>query len=638
MGTECKDAASSTSTSTSIINTFDYVIVGSGPSAIGILYGLLEGISTTSKDFDSSEESFSIAIIERGSGPPHDGTTHYPHRWYEAATSTSSDNNNSSSKSSVKLYPSKIMGRVMDIPVGQGLGGTSNINACLTLPPLQKDLKTWPEPYRSSLCSNARYIKRIMENNHVIQEYTSAVENNSSSSQHYNNNPFSQKKQDTKKVEFYTKVPTLVARDETTGQLVRRNYYDGLLKPLLKKYPHLKKYLYWFQGYEAQRVLLLKDDDDDDDDDDDGILTQTRRVIGVECISTTSMNNCRSKSDYEYRELHATRRTILCAGAIETPALLLVSKIGGEKEPLLCGGIGKHLRDQALLARVFLKSPSFQEKVGDQSSNGIVALGHLHNTNANSATSWGDSLDSTFQVAVTDSAADAYIIPSVVAMALRWKFQSNILMELVEIIYRCVKTVIHYAIIYTPVGWIIHHLTTTTMIFLMHPRSNGNVTISLKKYHIVPKGEPTRRRDVTIQADPKYLDDPRDVIALKSAWDVCHGLTSASSFEIFPHLLFSLLKPFGNKNFWFESYCRCFLLPYYHFSGTCAMKSRTHEGKNENPHWVVDPCLKLRGHNGLYICDASVFPGMISNPPALTCAALGLEFARMILDEHNIIE
>ncbi|OEU09477.1 FAD/NAD(P)-binding domain-containing protein [Fragilariopsis cylindrus CCMP1102] len=584
MGTECKDAASSTSTS--IINTFDYVIVGSGPSAIGILYGLLEGISTTSKDFDSSEESFSIAIIERGSGPPHDGTTHYPHRWYEAATSTSSDNNNSSSKSSVKLYPSKIMGRVMDIPVGQGLGGTSNINACLTLPPLQKDLKTWPEPYRSSLCSNARYIKRIMENNHVIQEYTSAVENNSSSSQHYNNNPFSQKKQDTKKVEFYTKVPTLVARDETTGQLVRRNYYDGLLKPLLKKYPHLKK----------------------------------------------------SKSDYEYRELHATRRTILCAGAIETPALLLVSKIGGEKEPLLCGGIGKHLRDQALLARVFLKSPSFQEKVGDQSSNGIVALGHLHNTNANSATSWGDSLDSTFQVAVTDSAADAYIIPSVVAMALRWKFQSNILMELVEIIYRCVKTVIHYAIIYTPVGWIIHHLTTTTMIFLMHPRSYGNVTISLKKYHIVPKGEPTRRRDVTIQADPKYLDDPRDVIALKSAWDVCHGLTSASSFEIFPHLLFSLLKPFGNKNFWFESYCRCFLLPYYHFSGTCAMKSRTHEGKNENPHWVVDPCLKLRGHNGLYICDASVFPGMISNPPALTCAALGLEFARMILDEHNIIE
>jgi choline dehydrogenase-like flavoprotein len=617
MSTECKY----TTSSTSIKNTFDYVIVGSGPSAIGILYGLLEGISTLSKD-SNSESLFSIAIVERGSGPPHDVTTHYPHRWYDAATSTTSSDNNSSTKSSVKLYPSKIMGRVMDIPVGQGLGGTSNINACLTLPPLQKDLETWPEPYRSSLCSNSKYIKRTMEKNHVIQ-YTSSVENSSS---RYNN-PFSQKNS---KVEFYTKVPTLVARDETTGKLVRRNYHDGLLEPLLKKYPHLKKYLYWFRGYEAQRVLLK--------DDDDG--TQTPRVIGVECIIST-MNDCSTtrSSCYEYREINATRRTILCAGAIETPALLLVSKIG-EKEPLLGCGIGKHLRDQALLARVFFKSPSLKEK-GDaqQSSNGIVALGHLHNANAKS-TGWGDSIDSTFQVAVTDAAADAYIIPSVVAMALRWKFQNSILMELVEIIYRCVKTVIHYAIIYTPVGWIIHHLTTTTMIFLMHPRSNGNVTISLKKGHIVPKEEPIRRRDVTIQADPKYLDDPRDVIALKSAWDVCHGLTSTSSFEIFPHIIFSLLKPFGNKNFWFESYCRCFLLPYYHFSGTCAMKSRTRGGENENPHWVVDPCLKLRGHNGLYICDASVFPTMISNPPALTCAALGLEFARMILveDEHNIIE
>jgi len=591
MGTEeCNNVPS--------IDTFDYVIVGSGPSATGILFGILEGISNAaiagnhSTTNDQPSSLFSIAIIERGSGPPHDVATHYPHRWYEAAIS------NGNSSKSVKLYPSKIMGRVMDIPVGQGLGGTSNINACLCVPPLQNDLKSWPEPYRSSICSSAKYIKNIMEDNKFIH-YTTSVENIC--------NPFPPKNT---KVEFYNKVPTLVVRDKKTGLLVRSNYHNSLLEPLLKKYPYLKKYIYWFRGYEAQRVLLKK---------------KSHKVIGVECMSTINSNDCRNKS--EYRKIYATRRTILCAGAIETPALLLVSKIG-EKEPL--SGIGEHLKDQAFLARVCFKSPSFEEKnTQSQSTNGIVALGHLHNVQSGQ-----NVIDSIFQVAIADSAADAYVIPPVVAGALRWKFQNIILMEFVETTFRCVVGILYWAIIYTPFSLIIRHLTTTTMLFLMHPKSDGNVTIIPKKEP--EKGEPIRRHDVTIQIDPKYLDDPRDMMALKSAWDVCHELTSSSSFELFPNLIFSFLKPFGTNNFWFESYCSCFLIPYYHFSGTCAMKSEAHE---ENSHWVVDSrTLKPRGYDGLYICDASVFPAMISNPPALTCASLGLEFARMILvEEHNRI-
>eukprot|EP00537_Pseudo-nitzschia_pungens_P017367 CAMPEP_0172402196 /NCGR_PEP_ID=MMETSP1061-20121228/53694_1 /TAXON_ID=37318 /ORGANISM="Pseudo-nitzschia pungens, Strain cf. pungens" /LENGTH=125 /DNA_ID=CAMNT_0013136107 /DNA_START=6 /DNA_END=380 /DNA_ORIENTATION=- len=116
--------------------------------------------------------------------------------------------------------------------------------------------------------------------------------------------------------------------------------------------------------------------------------------------------------------------------------------------------------------------------------------------------------------------------------------------------------------------------------------------------------------------------------ALKKAWDAFEMVTLRSSFELFPSPIFSALQPLQSKKFWFEVYCRYFLLPYYHYSGTCAMLSGSEN--EDNPDWVVDPYLRLRGHDGLYICDASVFPSMVSNPPALTCAALGYDFSRTI--------
>lgn len=566
----------------SVVDTFDYVIVGAGPSAVGILRGLLEEISKTSSTNDRLP--FSIAIVERGPGPPHDESTQDPRRWFEAANPSSG-----SSSKSVTLFPSTITGRVLDIPCGSGLGGTSNVNACICLPPLQQDLESWPEPYKSSLRSSAKYLKNIMERQKIIH-HTSMGNTYS---------PFSQKQSI---LEFYTTVPTTVKWDQTIAKPVRINYHDALLKPFLKQYPRLEKCLHWFRGYEAQR-LLLKDG--------------TTRVIGVECISTSNDHGP------VYREIHANRRVVLCAGAIGTPALLLVSDLG-DKESLL--GVGQNLQDQALLARVFMKSPLGEGE--PRSSNGIVALGHLKTSGKDCKRT-----SNVFQIAITDSVVNASIIPSAVAMALRWKFQNNSLMKLVENVFRCVRAIVHLIIIYTPLGFILHHLTTTTMIFLMHPLSKGSVVISPKEGHTRTTKGPKRLQNMSVQADPNYLVDTRDVESLEKAWDAVEIVAVPSSFEIFPRPIFSTLRPFKSKTFWFEVYCRCFLLPYYHYSGTCAMLSGTE--KDDNPDWVVDPCLKLRGHDGVYICDASVFPFMVSNPPALTCAALGYEFSRMIFTEFS---
>lgn len=560
---------------------FDYVIVGAGPSAMGILRGLLEAEISESADRSSgpSKPQISIAIVERGDGPPHDISTRSPERWYEAA------NLGTASSKSVRLFPSEITGRTMEIPVGQGLGGTSNVNACLCLPPLQQDLESWPEPYRSSLVSTAEYLIKIMEESDVIHHRP--IENTRF--------PFSIQKSI---LDFYQTVPTMTARNSKTNKMVRKNYFDALVEPLLAEKPSLGKHLNWFRGYEVQRLLVEEDD--------------STQVIGIECAPA----NWDRKS--RYRKIYAKNNVILCTGAIETPALLLVSKLG-DKEPLL--GVGQRLMDQALLARVYMKSPSLGSNKSSTSPNGITALGHIRIERKSDSAKY-----QTFQVAVTDSVANASIIPSVVPMALRWRCKSKVLTAILEVSFHYLKAAVRVALLYTPLGFLLSQLTTTTMIFLMHPRSRGSVTIALRKDFKPEDEEPKRRKDVHIDANPNYLGDARDVEDFKHAWDSL-GRTSSSSFELFPNLIFSVLKLFPMDNLWFQSYCSCFLLPYYHFAGSCAMITDA----SDNPNWVVDSSLKVRGHNGLYICDASVFPSMISNPPALACAALGYMFARSIL-------
>jgi choline dehydrogenase-like flavoprotein len=94
---------------------FDYVVVGAGPSAMGILLGLLSSVK------ENEVPPFTIAVIERGGDkdPVETEQTRSPRRWFAAAHGKSS---------SVEILPGYVRGRIIDVPVGKGVGGTSNIN------------------------------------------------------------------------------------------------------------------------------------------------------------------------------------------------------------------------------------------------------------------------------------------------------------------------------------------------------------------------------------------------------------------------------------------------------------------------------------------------------------------------------
>jgi choline dehydrogenase-like flavoprotein len=214
-------------------------------------------------------------------------------------------------------------------------------------------------------------------------------------------------------------------------------------------------------------------------------------------------------------------------------------------------------------------------------------------------------------------------------MAVRWKCGNEHLGRFLDVVSFLIRCVVHFGIQFTPLGWIVNKCIVVTMIFLMHPHSNGRVSVHPKK---VTRSQRLRRQNIEVHVEPGYLYERQDFLSLKAAWDGIEGQTSVSFLEFFPKPILFLLGLLMPNDDAFRIYCHCFLQPYYHFAGSCAMSNTP----TRRQDWVVESAtLKVRGYVGLYICDASVFPSMISNPPALTCASLGYRFGKMMVAEDQ---
>jgi len=411
------------------------------------------------------------------------------------------------------------------------------------------------------------------------------------------------------------------------------------------------------------------------------------RAYGVEVTSSTT-DSCRQFI------IESSSEIIICAGAIGSPSLLLASGIGCEDDLVAAGivpwydlpdgahrstkkceiyrniPVGHNLRDHPILPRI-LVTP-YRQEISTLSNNSIRGSLYLDIPTKEENTA-------KIELQLVDGVQMETMITHAAAAALRRSWTLSIGNTKWNVPLMWTTFAFDFARFILNVIFSFHFFrvetrlrTASINVCLLNPKSTGKVRITPHRNNDDGKGvksSPTRLCDCRVMVDPGYLSDPRDLDALWMGWKVssrvkrrwfgeCKELLPGLPFVVVHYLISSMMSIFkmllsgfvskisprldngrGLQNFglsgpvWFSSYAAEFTNPYYHWCGTCAMGEDTKDNAEttEQSTFVVDEQMCVRGIAGLRVCDASVFPGCISAPTALTCAALGRAASTFIL-------
>ncbi|KAL9186799.1 hypothetical protein ACHAXT_010519 [Thalassiosira profunda] len=597
--------------------SFDVIVVGAGPSAAGLLRGLLlqilegrdvriavlerGGASETSHDVSVAHQPAASGKDAPNEEPrrfrhPHP-STHSLREWFTAAhyTSRASNHMNTSDADASHALqtddataPPTVLHtttpqphlhqRILDVPTGSGWGGTTNIHAGLVMEPnYERDFDAWPGRWRGGAVMKDA-VKEVMgalkeEGALSVGSLTGTdgkldCGNDAEKCRSFvevfsEGNACSAEALDLcgkfHKAATASTTAAASSHDDAATPATRVNYFTALVGPLLQKHPELESNVTFLSGMQAERVLVGAEGDQPESGD---ASVEEYRAYAVECL----VSNGAASSGRRRVLIHSTREIVLCTGAIGSPALLLASGIGHED---------------------------------DLKKAGIAP--------------WYDRLE------------DQCNIP-----------QSAIFdLPLIR-------------------GWTRLH-TASVNVCLLTPQSTGKMTV----LRSAKSASPARLSECQVSIDPGYLSDSRDMEALWAGWNVSDAIKQrwfGGCIEILPGVvvisIFSALSYLcsmlrwlvwptwdgsaeakdqrEDRPAWFDGYAADFTNPYYHWCGTCAMGEELAEDRSDASSFVVDEQLCVQGIAGLRVCDASVFPCCVSAPTALTCAGLGYAASSLI--------
>ncbi|KAL6421988.1 hypothetical protein ACFW04_010828 [Cataglyphis niger] len=333
---------------------------------------------------------------------------------------------------------------------------------------------------------------------------------------------------------------------------------------------------------------------------------RTNRAIGVEFIKYGRVIS-----------VLASKEVILCAGAIGSPQLLMLSGIGPAEHLTKLGidvirnaPVGENLIDHVVYGGLtWIINTSVSIKIHDMFNPVYPYLADFLTKRTGPFTIPGTTEALAF--INTKDLEKRTGLPDIELVFAGTGFKGDLLLPIVMNFNTQMKQIWNkYLYKY---GW-------TILPILLRPKSRGRIRLLANDVNVKP------------EIVPNYFDDMEDVKTMIAGIKAAIKIGQTKAMQMFDSQFSNDTIP-GCENYIYDSFAywdcmiRTITCTTYHYSGTCKM------GSKKDPTAVVDPKLKVIDIQGLRVADASIMPDIVSAHINIPVYMIAEKLADMIKEE-----
>jgi choline dehydrogenase len=313
-----------------------------------------------------------------------------------------------------------------------------------------------------------------------------------------------------------------------------------------------------------------------------GALATGLRFEGQRCVGVAYLH------DGRLEDVRATRQVIVCAGAIQSPKLLMLSGIG---DPA-------HLKEIGVPVRVDL--PGVGQNFHDHPLT-IGPVGYLAEPGA-------DPRGQVTEVGLFWGSTPDLSVPDLeICLVHRAPFGEQFFASVIK----RVETGEPLA----PVQQLVDPRVILSLPGLVRPLSRGWVRLAGTDPTAYPR------------INANYFGERADLDRMTMMVQMARDIYATRAFADGPRVTEVAPGPAVRSGSELEAWVTENVGSYYHFAGSCKM--------GVDPMAVVDPLLRVRGVDGLRVADASVMPVVTSTNPHTTVVMIGERAADLIKQDRG---
>ncbi|KYN43081.1 Glucose dehydrogenase [acceptor] [Trachymyrmex septentrionalis] len=336
------------------------------------------------------------------------------------------------------------------------------------------------------------------------------------------------------------------------------------------------------------------------------INRHTNRAIGVEFIKHRQIIR-----------VFASKEIILCAGAIGSPQILMLSGIGPTKHLNELGidvvrdlPVGENLMDHVAFGGLtWTVDDPVSIRIADIINPTYPYMKDFLMTKSGPITVPGACEALAFIDTKHSTKLDG--LPDMELLFIGGGLKGDMILPIVMGLNNAMHQIWNKYI--TTYGW-------TILPMLLKPESRGRIRLLANDINVKP------------EIIPNYFDNPNDVKTMINGIKAAISVGRTKAMKLFGSRLTNDTYP-GCENYEYDSYdywecaMRTVSLTIYHFTGTCKM------GPKEDPTAVVDPRLKVIGIQGLRVADGSIMPEIISGHTNIPIFMIAEKLADMVKED-----